>query len=1455
MRVEAGWERLMRGWHMKSGKRWMVWLAAALAWSAAVRADAETPGFVSFTPGAGAWPEVGEEGLEVSMEAEPGATIYYTLDGSKPVCTNAAGEVLWSATAEEYTGPVRIRNGRDTGTAAISGIMTGRNEADTYDPWYAPAEAPLRIPVLRAAAVSADGQVGEVATATYLLGDTATRYGSTPVVSLCVEWAELFDNANGPGIYRHPTADKKTKVPNAYVEFFEGGARQFARWCELRAQGGTTLGRPKKSLRLTGWAGYAPDGKGKKEPFDWPFFGEAAGRRHSAVVLRMGGNDWNRAVFRDRLAQEIGADEEVDGESGGVCVLFLDGVYWGVHELRERHDSGWFRERLGLAKSKAFSLLEYGDQLDYPQVAEGWGEDDEARTTEAYADFWEILRQLEAWGDDLSDDERWTWFTNRVNPDSLAAHYAASLFVGNSDWPWNNQQWWRAWPDGEASSSVDRSRPRNDGRWNWTFHDMDFAFALPFDYVPDWSDGLFAAHDSYAGIYPGEGPYVGTWVEDASRAFRAAMTNPGFRARFLARVYLRLATDWSPGACVASMERVAATFREAGMDENGSRWRQPQTAADWERQVDAVRGYLRVRPEAFAWHTRRRFGLGASRTVVLGTDGEGEGSVRVAGRAVGDEWMPLSGAFPKDLPLELEAVPAPGSVFAGWFAVPELLPERPGAARAEDCLANYGGTRGWPDTSRGFGWGPWVQDGGWVFGNSSAMPIHGRSEDGRSFGMSDSAIDKSGSLRRELADASVLAVGEEMSIDIGFGLAGGNGGAGMAFTTAGDASEPVCLTLAKDEPYGEAFRLTLDGKEFIAENFPHLPGAPIRVVLARTGNAEYVLRLERGGEVFGTDVRFSDEITGMRVWKNQYGDKAAKWTLWFDNLRVGPVATGLEVLELAAGVLRPVAFYETGADLANWSRSVKNRASVWTATAPLCNIGTPAFGMSSGEGSEAVLRRRFGFALTNGYELSFDFQNNALFPGADVGGAFLTAEGTAFEFVALGGADTYQLRVPDGEDVDTGVLLVKTGIHVAVTPREEGGVTVTVGGRAFELDVPNAIDCIEFFDRGGGKDKTHYVFFNRVAVRCEPGTPLPEPPPAPDFLETGADIANWVFRSYKGESGGWAGYGAEDSRILGAAAFYLYAGGSDPLDTEPFAQATRMFPDELSLNAGAILSFRFAHGKIGDESEAGIGAVGWDLLDAEGQVAATFSATRDDSSYLWNGAPLDADQVRDAAHIVELRFSSDTTFDLFLDGVRVAEAATLDASVRCLRFWNAKAGSGQERNLLFNDIAIYLPHEELAEPEPSAFRRRSPSRGAGGTLLSTDKTWTLVPSNDIAVVARFVPISDGLDAWAAARGIDDPWVANPATGCSFAEEYLLEANATKTLHALDGDTYQLNFSPGEQGVAADIEVTDTLPDATSWHPPAEGELIPLDESGRQFSIPVSNAPVHLFMRLVLKPVE
>ncbi len=78
---------------------WRMWIAAAVAAAWPLAAFADGPGAVSIDPPAGVYPEAGEE-IAVELSAAEGCAIYYTLDGSRPVCTNAAGEVLWSPTVQ-----------------------------------------------------------------------------------------------------------------------------------------------------------------------------------------------------------------------------------------------------------------------------------------------------------------------------------------------------------------------------------------------------------------------------------------------------------------------------------------------------------------------------------------------------------------------------------------------------------------------------------------------------------------------------------------------------------------------------------------------------------------------------------------------------------------------------------------------------------------------------------------------------------------------------------------------------------------------------------------------------------------------------------------------------------------------------------------------------------------------------------------------------------------------------------------------------------------------------------------------------------------------------------------------------------------------------------------------------------------------------------------------------------
>ena len=635
---------------------------------------------------------------------------------------------------------------------------------------------------------------------------------------------------------------------------------------------------------------------------------------------------------------------------------------------------------------------------------------------------------------------------------------------------------------------------------------------------------------------------------------------------------------------------------------------------------------------------------------------------------------------------------------------------------------------------------------------------------------------------------------------------------------------------------------------------------------AQTAPDAWQLRLARGDTTYLADLALPADtaITGIRLYKNPDGPGTPSNDLLFDRLRVAPDSGAPAVsVPLDAPLQRTTLFYEDGNAFDAWTLSANGAAGAWRNTGLLCNIGLPSFGLWANNGGTSTLRRRFGFSLTNGCDLSFSFQNNSLDdPAGSAGATLLTDTGESFTLLAAAGAPNYLLRIAGtGETIDTGIPVVKTGIEVAAAPAEDGTLALTVAGKPFALDAPSAISGIEFFNRSAGSGTACNVFANRVWVRAVPGTAPapsdPDPTPAPSILfhETGADIANWYFYSWTGiTSNGWAGSGSEYSAILGPDTFYLYAGSSN--DANAQAIASRFLPEDLSLGAGTTLSFRFAHGEVG---EYGFGSVGWELFTGSNTAVFAFGAVNGEENYLAffedSTKTLDAAMTPGTAHVAEFRFHSETNADFLLDGNLLAADIGFDAPVRQLRFWNWMAGAGSARNFLFNDITVTAP----AEADPAARSLAKKAEAAPETLLSTNLVYTLVPSNDIAVTARFVP-RQGTDfeIWAADRGIGDPWITNPETGRGYAEEYLLETNAISSLQQAHPDgTYELSFESGQHGIAADIQVSDSLSPAV-WRTPTDEELRPVasGDPGTPRFLPVpTNQPPRLFIRLSLRPAE
>ncbi|MFP6898099.1 MAG: lamin tail domain-containing protein [Roseibacillus sp.] len=310
--------------------------------------------------------------IEVTIStATPGATIYYTTDGTPPLTsggTPAAGSRL-------YSGPIAINRTTPLRAAARqAGLQSSNIDTHTYilldtenanstgvDP------AGLNTPFLRQ--VQPSGW-GNLASGDYNMDVTVTRSSgaSTGHRRLTVSQAMLKgmrdiptisiamdrnDFAGGNGIYSNPGSRGFAWERDCSAEFipFLGDTRKdWGENCGLRVQGGASRNTgksPKHSLSFRFRAEY---GAGKLRENLFP---DGPVSEFNVIVLRAGyNNSWihsnsgqrrRGSMIRDQWAREAMLDMgHPDAGRGFMVHLFINGLYWGVHNLCERQDAAHY---------------------------------------------------------------------------------------------------------------------------------------------------------------------------------------------------------------------------------------------------------------------------------------------------------------------------------------------------------------------------------------------------------------------------------------------------------------------------------------------------------------------------------------------------------------------------------------------------------------------------------------------------------------------------------------------------------------------------------------------------------------------------------------------------------------------------------------------------------------------------------------------------------------------------------------------------------------------------------------------------------------------------------------------------------------------------------------------------------------------------------------------------------
>ena len=281
-----------------------------------------------------------------------------------------------------------------------------------------------------------------------------------PAIFITTDPRSLFDSDTG--IYMEgPNAKKEAPHYGAnywldkeipiFIELVEAESEvpAFSKYAGLKIFGQWSRKNAKKSVAITFRKKY-----GEKR-LNYPLFPEHPDLKvFKSFILRNFGNSFGKDYIRDRLASSISEGLGVDYQRGRFVIVYYNGRYFGIHDMRERSNEYYFETHYGESHNninllKADNTISAGTADDYVALI-NWLKNNSARKEENYA-----------------------YISSQIDIDNYINYMQVEIFANNIDWPNNNLKKW---------NTIIPKR-----KWKWLLYDLDHGFG----YAPYTQKNIF----------------------------------------------------------------------------------------------------------------------------------------------------------------------------------------------------------------------------------------------------------------------------------------------------------------------------------------------------------------------------------------------------------------------------------------------------------------------------------------------------------------------------------------------------------------------------------------------------------------------------------------------------------------------------------------------------------------------------------------------------------------------------------------------------------------------------------------------------------------------------------------------------------------------------------------------------------------------------------------------------